>query len=165
MAIVQNEVNNYYKIIFEETGVYNGFVYVTVKGYATENDRLKEKERANAFELFNNSVENLLTQMQNDLESDYNEYKADFVERIERTHYIIKHNSVLVNDQQPTPFVMDKDVKKILLQLGLDDNFYLDPVRMIIVAKINCGVYNGEELTPEFYYSRLKSVILNAIDK
>jgi hypothetical protein len=54
--------------------------------------------------------------------------------------------------------------KEVLDGYGYDETWLTDPVRLSMKAQLYCGEYNGEPITNDFYYNRLKPYMSENIE-
>jgi len=54
---------------------------------------------------------------------------------------------------------MNEDIAKQLAELGFEDEWILDQIRITVGAEVEVGDYKGEPISQEFYYDCLKTVM------
>ena len=58
MAVSENITNQYYKVLEDDCYVYNGFVFVAVARYPSQEEREREKAREEELSIFLSNVNN-----------------------------------------------------------------------------------------------------------
>ncbi len=186
MAILEKSTDNYYKIDFDECMVKGAAVIVAFSTYKTTADREKEKMRRPLLNEFLNKVQQRLTTLYDELVSG--------CEALGKTPQEITDSEGVILDGYPelkakqtemnslgsmpqavferfcrygdnTLPEIEYTVSKSLLEgYGFDKSWITDPIRLTTKAQIYCGEFQGEDITHEFYYNRLKTRMNNNIE-
>jgi hypothetical protein len=189
MAILENETSNYYKILFDECKIEGMSVMVAFEAYKSAAEREKEKQREGLWALFFDKVEvkigelynGLINRVQseglNPLEilSQTEENKIDglrFPELRQKQEELhgLEQAADSVRDAfyiyaYESPRAISGSVTQRLTPYGFDEAWVSDPVVLASKAEVYCGEYEGEPLTNEFYYNKLKKKMsLNITD-
>lgn len=184
MALKEIETNHYYRINFDSCKVAGYKVFVNFHAYKSAAERDKEKERTSKWaEFFHKLRENLHTQYTELLAagaagltpeavlSDTEEGRIDMVKFPELRILQDKMNELepfekaigerlfkYGNDEKPA-LVITEAVGGQLEALGFDGDWIVEPVLLDGGAEVYAGDYEGEPITHEFYYNRLKTVM------
>lgn len=180
MAILEKETNNYYKIDFDNCMIKGLSVIVSFAVYLTTEEREKEKTRKQPITDFINRVQQTAGEKYNSLieqvnilgisaETDLDEnglIKAEVNEVLRALQIEINNLSSMPNqifehcyrygDNIPQDIVWHTSVED-LESYGFEEEWITDPIRLSAMAQIYCDEYNGEEITYDFYYNRLKT--------
>lgn len=155
MAILENETQNYYRIEVKHSFVQNNMVYANIIVYATENDRNREKERLPEFEAFDQNSRNMLAALnRNEQNAEICEEFAKVVTLISRMRYVKGESK---GETEDLKFTLNSSISSLITDCGFKNEWISSPIRIIAAKIINCGEYNGEELTEKYIYDKLKS--------
>jgi hypothetical protein len=186
MAILDKETSNYYKIEFDECMIRCLSVYAVYSLYREPSDRLKEKERRPRITEFLNAVQQRIAQLNEELTAAVTELGLTPEDIVDADGYVkeeypdlrVKQKELLALTPMPQR-VFERcymygdqahaDIeysasKEALTSYGYDETWVADPIRLTGKASVYCGEYNGEDITQEFYYSRLKTVMNDNIE-
>ena len=186
MAILEKSTNNYYKIDFDECMIKGTSVIVAFSTYQTTEDREKEKARRPLFNEFLTTVQQRLTTLYNELISGcealgksaeeivgedgvileaYPELKAKQAEMnaLEAMPQAVFERFYQYGDNI-FPQIKYSVSKELLEGYGFNESWITDPIRLTTKAQIYCGEYNGERISYEFYYNRLKERMNDSIE-
>jgi FMN phosphatase YigB (HAD superfamily) len=141
MAIKTNE-GLYIKIDFDNCMVKGDSVVARVVYYENEKERQKEKERASDIEQF---FKELWKQIQREKAKENHE-KASELEWTYRVLYDGLYNYRDIPEVE----------KKYLYPLGFKAKWITDRPKIVTIAEIGLGEYDGEKVEHAFYYDRLK---------
>jgi hypothetical protein len=184
MAILMNETNNYYKIEFDECKIMGLSVYVVFSVYQTAEDREKEKVRRPLLTDFLTKVQQRITALNDGLlakveemgvqpqditdengmilAEQYPEMRArqDELIKLQSIPQSVYENSYRYGDAVPAPLEYTISKEELVEKYGYDEVWTTDPIILSQKAEIYCGEYKGEEISMEFYYERLKAVMV-----
>ena len=158
MAVSENITSQYYKVLEDDCYVYNGFVFVAVARYPSQEEREREKAREEELSIFMSNVNNryLTLVAENEKNESLTEEEAEHTAEIERVLYAVENFAVIVASQQPAVISISDSVKQELIELGYKDEFLSDPIVILDRITVNCGRYDGKPLTLEYLYNKLK---------
>jgi len=185
MAVLEKETNQYYKINFDRCAVRGLTVFVNFSAYLTTAEREKEKEREGKWsQFFRKLRENLQAQQDGlfaaieaagftpeQVLSATEENKIDAAKypdirelqerwnALEPYEHLIGDSLYKIGDKEMRCIEMNEDIAKQLAELGFEDEWILDPIRITAGAEVEVGDYKGEPISQEFYYERLKTVM------
>ena len=180
MAIIENETKMYYKINFDECAIKGLQVMVNFSIYHSKSDRDKEKMRLepitrfaeqlrgkaqSLYEKFVGKIEeqNIADVANENGVIDKVRYPELYALQEQSTFYndfvqFLYENFVVFEDgpseNKPT-FDYDAHLQE-LIEMGFQQVWLEDPILFNSSGTINCGVYQNEPITPEFFYNRLK---------
>lgn len=187
MAILEKTTNNYYKIDFDNCMIKGLSVIVAFATYLTAADREKEKVRRPLLTAFINAIQqeigekyNLLMAKVKELgissETDVDEQgliKPSVNAELRNLQIEISNLSAMPDQvyehsyrygtEEPQEIVWHYG-KEELSQYGFDEVWITDPIRLTAMAQIYCDEYNGEDITHEFYYNRLKTRMNESVE-
>jgi len=185
MAILEKATNNYYKIEFDRCAVRGLKVFVSFSVYKSAEERDKEKQRESLWaEFFRKLRESLHTQYTGllaaieaqgltpeqvlcateddkiDLEL-YPELRAaqDKFNALQPFETAIAERLFQYGDSIKPEIEIPESVLSELKALGFEEDWITDPVEFNGGAEVNTGDYNGEPITHELFYERLKSIM------
>lgn len=185
MAVREIATNNYFKINFDSCAVRGLKVFVNFSAYQSTDEREKEKERVPKWaEFFQKLRENLHTQYsgllaaiaaagltpeqvlsqteENKIDAEiYPALRAaqDKMNDLEPYEKSIGAGLFRYEENENQPLVIPGEVSSELAALGFDEAWVTDPIVLNGGAEVYTGDYNGEPITHEFFYERLKSVM------
>lgn len=185
MALLEKVTNHYYKIDFDRCAVRGLKVFVNYSIYKDTSEREKEKERQGKWtEFFQKLRENLQSQYDNLLESISNEGLtpeqvlseieegmidlAKYPElrelqnkllELEPFEQAIGDRLFKYKDIDKETLIIPDEVKAELETLGFEQQWIDLPVLLDGGGEVYAGDYNGEPITYEFFYERLKTVM------
>ena len=162
MAILGTVCKDYFKIIYEECFVRGGFVFVSFMVYKTKEDREAEKIRLPQLNIFMENVDNKLKALDKRAGENEEERKLN-IYPLAQTALSIK-NAMYKYGENPVPEVTFLVSKESLIPLGFDEAWIENPIRVLYSAQVECGEYNGETLSAEFFYNLLKGKIIGEIE-
>lgn len=181
MAILMEETQNYYKIEFEECKVMGLSVYVTYSVYKTTQDRENEKIRRSLLSAFITKVQQRITELNDGLLAAVSELGVEPSDIVDENGMIIAESYPELRAQQNElisllnipqqvydnsyrygdgiPAALEYTVSKEVLaeEYGFDENWVTDPIMLSAKAEVYCGEYEGEAISQEMYYTRLKT--------
>jgi hypothetical protein len=188
MAILMNETNNYYKIEFDTCKIMGLSVYVTVSVYQTPEDREKEKVRRPLLSGFLTKLQQRITALNDGLlakvaemgvqpqditdengmilADTYPEMRAqqDELIALQAMPQQIYDNAYRYGVSTPAPIEYFISNETLVADYGFDETWVTDPIMLSQQAEVYCGEYDGEAITMEFYYNRLKTVMVGATE-
>ena len=183
MALKETATNHYYMINFDSCKVAGHKVFVNFCAYKSTAERTKEQEREPRWaEFFQKIRENLHSQYTAITEgvetaglnpqdiADENglidmikhtelRILQDKMNELEPFECGIGERLFKYGDDEKPALVITELVGEQLEALGFDDSWILEPVLLDGGAEVYAGEYNGEPITHEFYYNRLKAVM------
>lgn len=185
MAVREIETNNYFKINFDSCAVRGLKVFVNFSVYQSAEEREKEKERiprwAEFFQKLRESIQvqynALIVQIEalgltpgqvlsatEDGKIDAGLYPAlraeqDKLDELAPFELGIGERLFKYGDNEKPALVLSEEVREALATLGFEDEWIVNPVLLGGGAEVNTGDYNGEPITHELFYERLKSVM------
>ena len=138
MAVSENITSQYYKVLEDDCFVYNGFVFVTVARYPSQEEREREKAREEELSIFVSNVNNryLTLVAENDANESLTEEEAEHTAEIERVLYAVENFAVIVASQQPAIISISDSVKQELIELGYKDEFLSDPISTVSLSTV-----------------------------
>lgn len=189
MAILEHETNNYYKIEFNDCMIKGRDVIVNFSVYKSPQDREKEKARQPFITEFVSRLQQEATSLYSEIftgigalgrsptdilsETEDNKIdrerfpelraiqdKMNGMEDIMRSFF---ERCYKYGDRE-TELMEYIIPKQELEDYGFNEIWITDPVYLTNKAEIYCGEYEGEEITHEFYYNRLKTVMNENIE-
>ena len=185
MALLEKVTNHYYKIDFDRCTVRGLKVFVNYSIYKDTSEREKEKERQGKWtEFFQKLRENLQSQYDNLLESISNEgltpeqvlseSEEGMIDLVKYPELRELQDSFLVlepfeqeigdrlfkyRDIEKEAIVIPDEIREKLEALGFEQEWIESPVLLDGGGEVYAGDYNGEPITYEFFYERLKTVM------
>lgn len=185
MAVREIATNNYYKINFDLCAIRGLKVFVNFSVYQSADEREKEKERgdkwAEFFRKLRESLDAQYTELLAEIEAseltpeqvlsqteenkiDGELYPAlreaqDKMDALEPYEKSIGAGLFRYEENENQPLVIPSEVLSELSALGFEDEWIVSPVLLGGGAEVNTGDYNGEPITHELFYERLKSVM------
>jgi hypothetical protein len=185
MALLEKVTNHYYKIDFDRCAVRGLKVFVNYSIYKDTSEREKEKERQGKWtEFFQKLRENLQSQYDNLLESISNEgltpeqvlseIEEGMIDSVKYPELREQQNKLLelepfeqaigdrlfkYKDIEKETLIIPDEVKAVLQALGFEQQWIDLPVLLDGGGEVLAGDYNGEPITYELFYERLKSVM------
>lgn len=182
MAILTGKVYN--KIVLDNFSIIGGKVVISVDYYKTQKDREKEKENEKPISTFIFNARNYIDNLQNEfyklLEENNIDPKIDINEA--EFNEILKGNEEIAEKfNNGVSYGIDYDILQQVLilkskskvslkhldkwhELGLQDEWLEDSVSKIGNMEIELCEYTGQNLTPEYLYTTLKTKFENAVD-
>lgn len=148
MAVYENNTQNYIKVDESKSFVQNKMIFVAHTVYATLQDRQHEKDRRIDFERFDINAKQMIDSL-----SSQNQ-----VERAELINWAVnqvKNNRYLTASTKEVAFT--EDIHSLLVACGYDEQWLVSPIQILSTKIVNCGRYNGETITREFLYQKLKN--------
>lgn len=185
MAVLEIATNHYYKINFDKCAVRGLKVFVDYSIYQSVDEREKEKQRQDKWAVFFQSLrqniedihkdimltleannftpEEVLSQDEEDMIDGvrYPELRAkqDNMNTLEYYEKEINERLFKYGDENIQPLEIPSDIKAMLENLGYQSQWIDSPIVFQGGGEIYTGDYNGEEITYEFFYQRLKGVM------
>lgn len=175
MAILEIETGHYYRVLFDECMIKGNMVYVTAETYATATDRDKEKKKLPLLGKFVDKVRVKQYEIQKKIEDEIEKLNVDpmTIEKDEdgriskEKHPEIRNlqdELMLLNRAMDAACTTRHGVKRkeeinsnaTLKKCGFRKEWIQRPIKKLGRIQINVGAYNGEKLTHEFFYNRLK---------
>lgn len=153
MAILENETKKYYKLNYDNSFAKNGMAYAELFVYKTAQDRQNEKNRLVLITQFFSNCEIESAKIDND---DVRLVFNNAVCSISRALYSGSQNSVVPN--------FDAETAQRLTECGYQAIWVQEPIKIVAKMEINCGNYNCETLSFEFFYKRIKDRMHNIQD-
>lgn len=180
MALLNNESKQYIKILFDECKVMGLSVYVTYSVYLAEEERMKDKERAEAFTKFYMNLREKIDIEEKEITAECEKYgvnrldpntdiskmPSDIFEHLtdkgaksSKLAYIERNLffNLYKFENNETPVIEIGEKLDVLVGLGFDPNWVSNPIRLAGKVEAYCGEYNGESINHSFYYNKLKS--------
>jgi len=187
MAILERGTNNYYKVEFDECMVKGTSVIVAFSTYQTIEDRENEKSRKPLLTAFLGKIQQRIATLYDELFAAATELGKAPEEMIDSEGKIYealypelrtKQDEMNSLEAMPQKIIekfyqygdhvlpeIDYEVSKSVLEgYGFDESWITNPIRLTTKAQIYCGEYQGEDITHEFYYNRLKTRMNNNIE-
>lgn len=182
MAILDTD-KTYVKLMFEECMIKGRGVYVSFMTYATKEDRDREKAQYEKVQNFLNNLRDKYRNLQEEVQGfisrvpDVNamsvaesatfqslyEPKINLAQNyMNQEQNFIDNLIVSANTENISTFQYIID-KQDLESLGFVEEWVLNPIRHLGYTTVYAGEFNGEEVNEEFYYTRLKSCMSDAI--
>ncbi len=185
MALLEKVTNHYYKIDFDRCAVRGLKVFVTYSIYKDTAEREKEKERQSKWtEFFQKLRGNLQSQYDaliKEIDAEgltseqvLSESEEGMIDSEKYPELRAMQNKLLIlepfeqeiedrlykyRDDEKESLIITDDVKKELKALGFDEEWVISPVLLDGGGEVLAGDYNGEPITYEFFYERLKTVM------
>lgn len=185
MAVREIATNNYFKINFDSCAVRGLKVFVNFSVYQSAEEREKEKERkskwAEFFQKLRESIQAkynaLIAQVEalgltpdkvlsatEDGKIDAGLYpvlraEQDKLDALAPFELGIGERLFKYGDNEKPALVISEEVGEALAALGFEDEWIINPVLLGGGAEVNTGDYNGEPITHELFYERLKLVM------
>ena len=185
MALREIETNNYYRIDFDNCAVRGLKVFVRFGAYKGAAEREKERAREGKWaEFFQKLRENLSAQYNALLAAveaagltpeqvlsqteenkiDAEKYPAlrtmqDELNALEPFEIGIGERLYRYGDHEKPMLTIPSEVGEQLAALGFDEDWIVSPILLDGGAEVNTGAYNGEPITHELFYERLKAVM------
>ncbi len=184
MAILENETNNYYRVEYDESYIKGDRVIVAFSSYKTTEDRQKEKDRAELISAFANNINVLATNKYQELVTGIQALDVE-----PQTIACAEDSNIIDGERYPELRALQLEIEnlkdfassfyehcfvygdsahsvaetnlstQLLESLGYNAEWQADPIQLTNRAEIYCGDYNGEPITHEFFYERLKTVM------
>lgn len=152
MAVLDND-GIYYKLDYNKCYVQGNRVFVYITKYASESERVKEKNREKAIAAFLQKTEAYLVKA----EKDSDMYNTVLMLR-EKFNRVCR----LYNDEERTKSLYEY---RVLDEFGFDSAWIDEPVRLAGGYEICCGEITESFIpTHEFYYNMLKRSLMAYID-
>lgn len=185
MALLEKSTNNYYKIDFDRCAVRGLKVFVNYNIYKDISEREKEKERQGKWtEFFQKLREKLQSQYDTLLQSISNEgleteqvlseSEEGMIDSAKYPNLRELQNKLLelqpfeqmigdrlykYKDIEKETLVIPDDVREEIETLGYQREWTDSPILLDGGGEVYAGDYNGEPITYEFFYERLKTVM------
>lgn len=185
MAVLEKATNNYYKINFDLCAVRGLKVFVNFSVYKSTEQREKEKERQGKWALFFQKLrENLQSQYDALIkaieakgltpEQVLSENEEGMIDSAKHSELRIMQNKLLnlepfeqeigdrlfkYSDDEKKTLIIPAKIKNELEGLGFNEEWIASPVLLDGGGEVYTGDYDGEPITYEFFYERLKSVM------
>ncbi len=189
MAILENETNNYYRVEYDESYIKGGRVIVAFSTYKTTEDRQKEKDRADGITAFARNIHLLATDKYKELVDNIQALDVE-----PQTIACSEDSNIIDSERYPELRALQLEIEmlkdfaslfyencfvygnsahsvaetnlstQLLESLGYNDEWQTDPIQLTNRAEVYCGDYNGEPITHEFFYERLKTVMNDNIE-
>lgn len=147
MAIYEVATQNYIKVDQARSFILNNMVFVAYVVYATAKDRQHEKERQLAFERFDVNALQMIDRL-------YSQNRIEQAESLSWAVNQIKANRYLTSQNKEVAFT--EDTYDLLILCGYDPNWLITPICIKTSKIANSGRYNGEAITQEYLYNKLK---------
>jgi len=154
MAIYESTTNNYIKVDENKSFVQKDMIFVAHTVYATAQDRQREKERKSSFDRFDIQTQQMVDRFSLNNQMATAELLNWAVNQVKRNRYISAHSKDVA---------FPDEVYSILISCGYDPNWLISPIRILTTKIVNCGRYNGEEITQDYLYRKLKEKMSNDI--
>lgn len=148
MALYENNTQNYIKVDENKSFIQNNMVFVAHTVYATPQDRQREKERSFAFVQFDKNAQQMIDNL----------YSQNQLEKAELLNWAVNQvtlNRYLTVSSKDVAFT--EDIHSLLVTCGYDEQWLASPIQILSTKIVNCGRYNGETITREFLYQKLKN--------
>lgn len=145
MAIIENNTQNYFRILYNECFIQNNMVFISVIKYIHYMEREKEKNRQMQFDKF---IVNCKNELQI-LKQNNDELYIDFS--------IAINNIIQESKTSEIKLHYSKEIEKILLKCGYNYDWASQPI--VIVGK--CLVNGGEVNINEFSHRDLYLILKN----
>ncbi len=185
MALLEMATNHYYKIDFDRCAVRGLKVFVNYSIYKDTSEREKEKERQGKWaEFFQKLREKLQSQYDNLLQSintegltpeqvlsDSEEGMIDSAKypelrELQDSFLVLEPFEQEIGDRlfkyrdiEKEAIVIPDEIREKLEALGFEQEWIESPVLLDGGGEVYAGDYNGEPITYEFFYERLKTVM------
>lgn len=185
MAILEKATNHYYKINYDRCAVRGLKVFVNFSVYISTEEREKEKQReskwAEFFQKLRESLHSQYTGLLTAIEeagltpeqvlSESEEGKIDAenypslralqdkMNALEPYEKGIGERLFQYRDNEIPALVIPIEVGEELQALGFAEEWIASPVLLDGGGEVCAGDYNGEPMTYDFFYERLKSVM------
>lgn len=185
MALLEKVTNHYYKIDFDRCAVRGLKVFVNYSIYKDTSEREKEKERQDKWtEFFQKSRERLQSQYDTLLESIstegltteqvLSESEEGMIDSAKYPELREQQNKLLelepfeqaigdrlfkYRDIEKGTLIISNTIKEQLESLGFEQEWIDSPILLDGGGEVYTGDYNGEPITYEFFYERLKTVM------
>lgn len=185
MAVLEKATNNYYKINFDRCAVRGLKVFVNFSVYNSTEEREKEKERQGKWtEFFQKLRGNLQSQYDALIkgidaegltsEQVLSESEEGMIDSEKYPELRAMQNKLLIlepfeqeiedrlykyRDDEKESLIITDNVRKELESLGFEEEWIISPVLLDGGGEVYAGDYDGEPITYEFFYERLKSVM------
>ncbi len=148
MAVIERNTNNYIKVDEKKSFIQNNMIFVAHTIYATSMDRQREKEREEAFKMFDTNAQHMIERLSSQNQMERAEYLNWAVNQVQRNRYL----TATTKDVAFT-----EDIYNLLVSCGYDPSWLSCPIRIVTKRIVNCGRYNGESLTCDYLYKKLKN--------
>lgn len=148
MAVYENSTQNYIKVDESKSFVQNKMLFVAHTVYATARDRQIEKDRTNAFAIFELNAKQMVEVL-------FSKNQIELAELLSWAVNQVKYNRYLTALARDVAFT--EDIHSLLVKCGYDPQWLTSPIRILSSKIVNCGRYNGETITREFLYQKLKN--------
>lgn len=153
MAIKSLEDDTYYKVLWEESYIQQNKVIISIAQYLNEEERLKEKNRAEEIAKFIEKLHAITTKEEVETPYQFPMRKFLCVEGLWSRY--INQDLVLKPDEWYEP----------LFELGFKLEWIKDPVVLQGKMRVNCGDYDLCPITTEYLYEKLKSrMVVEIVD-
>lgn len=185
MAVIEKATNHYYKIDFDRCAVRGLKVFVNYSIYKDTSQREKEKERQGKWAEFFQKLREKLQSQYNELveeiqvkaltqEQVLSESEEGMIDSAKYPELRVLQNKLLelepfeqeiedrlfkYRDDEKNTLVIPDEVKDKLNSLGFEEVWIDSPVLLDGGGEVYAGDYNGEPITYEFFYERLKTVM------
>jgi hypothetical protein len=184
MAVLEIETNHYYKINFDRCAIRGLKVFVNYSTYQSIEDRDKEKEREGKFAAFFQNIranaqskyDELIAEVESQglvpeeiIEDEnglidkvnYPELRAmqDKLNELEHLEIEIGERLFKFFNTEIDVLVITEDMEQDLEALGFEMEWITNPIKFNGGGEVFAGDYNGEEITHELFYERLKAVM------
>lgn len=184
MAVLEIETNHYYKINFDRCAIRGLKVFVNYSTYQSTEDRDKEKEREEKFATFFQNIranaqskyDELIAEVESQalvpeeiIEDDnglidkvnYLELRAmqDKLNELEHLEIEIGERLFKFSNTEIDDLVITEDMQQDLEALGFEMEWITDPIKFNGGGEVYAGEYDGEPITHELFYERLKTVM------
>lgn len=185
MALREKATNHYYKINFDLCAVRGLKVFVNFSVYNSTEERDKEKERQGKWtEFFQRLRENLQSQYDALIkaidtkgltpEQVLSQSEEGMIDSTKYAELWTMQNNLLslepyeqeignrlfkYRDDAKNTLIIPDEIKKELEALGFEEEWIASPVLLDGGGEVYTGDYDGEPITYEFFYERLKSVM------
>lgn len=154
MAIYESTTQNYIKVDENKSFVQKNMIFVAHTVYATAQDRQREKERKPLFDMFDTKALQMIDQLSLSHQMEAAELLNWAVNQVKRNRYVSASSKEVA---------FPDEVYEILISCGYDPNWLIMPIHILTSRIVNCGRYNGEKITQEYLYHKLKEKMSNEI--
>jgi len=190
MAILEKDTGHYYRVLFDECMIKGNSVIVAYEIYSAESEREKERQREQAWRDYANNTHNRLNSLYDEImagveqlglqpadvmseteegkidQDKYPDLRAlqDQMNTLENLHNDLSSRFYAIGATASDQEEVLSEVDAILTEKGFDAEWVNDPIQIAGKAQLYAGEYNGEPITHEFYYNRLKSYMNDSIE-